>query len=125
MNVAHNTIFLLAFATGIWNLKPDLNWGLNSHTESQPNSPKFDPLRPIRQWLDQIVITDPKTARLICKLIPAQCPFERKITVFGHTLLRIPPLCKLNPLYEEVVSLRFRALCYLADVCGEDVSTYC
>ncbi|MDJ0569223.1 MAG: Mo-dependent nitrogenase C-terminal domain-containing protein [Pleurocapsa sp. MO_192.B19] len=23
------------------------------------------------------------------------------------------------------MSLRFRAICYLADVCGEDVSVYC
>jgi hypothetical protein len=37
----------------------------------------------------------------------------------------IPPMCKLNPLYEEVVGLRFRALCYLADDCGEDISQYC
>jgi len=34
-------------------------------------------------------------------------------------------MCKLNPLYEEVVALRFRALCYLADECGEDVTCYC
>jgi hypothetical protein len=43
----------------------------------------------------------------------------------GRKLFHIPPLCKLNPLYEEVVSLRFRALCYLADECGEDVTPYC
>ncbi len=41
-----------------------------------------------------------------------------------RTLLSIPPLCKLNPLYEQVVGLRFRALCYLADECGEDVTPY-
>jgi hypothetical protein len=28
-------------------------------------------------------------------------------------------------LYEEVVGLRFKAMCYLADVCGEDISQYC
>jgi hypothetical protein len=33
-------------------------------------------------------------------------------------------LCKLNPLYEQLVGLRFRALSYLADDCGEDVSQY-
>ena len=58
-------------------------------------------------------------------MIPAQCPFERDVKVFGHTLFHIPPLCKLNPLYEEVVALRFRAMCYLADECGEDISAYC
>jgi hypothetical protein len=61
----------------------------------------------------------------LCKLIPAQCPFERDVKFFGHTLFHIPPLCKLNPLYEEVVALRFRGLCYLADECGEDVTPYC
>ena len=39
--------------------------------------------------------------------------------------MQIPPLCKLNPVYEEVVYLRFRALCYLADCCGEDIQRYC
>nr|WP_317110593.1 Mo-dependent nitrogenase C-terminal domain-containing protein [Chroococcidiopsis sp. SAG 2025] len=34
-------------------------------------------------------------------------------------------MCKLNPLYEQVVALRFKALTYLADECGEDVSLYC
>ncbi|MFY8175362.1 Mo-dependent nitrogenase C-terminal domain-containing protein, partial [Planktothrix agardhii] len=27
--------------------------------------------------------------------------------------------------YEELVYLRFQALCYLADECGEDISAYC
>ncbi|MGK7890123.1 MAG: Mo-dependent nitrogenase C-terminal domain-containing protein, partial [Leptolyngbyaceae cyanobacterium] len=45
-------------------------------------------------------------------------------TVWGHTLFHIPPLCKLNPVYDELVALRFRALCYLADTCGEDIQAY-
>lgn len=49
--------------------------------------------------------------------------FSTKIK--DKTLFTIPPLCKLNPLYEEVIALRFRAQCYLADNCGEDVSLYC
>ena len=85
----------------------------------------FHPLKPIRQWLDQLDVRDRKMARTIASLIPAQCPFERTVTLFGRTLFHIPPLCKLNPLYEEFVSLRFRALCYLADECGEDISAYC
>lgn len=68
----------------------------------------------IRQWLDAIEIRNTKIAHLLCKLIPAQCPFERDI-VFGHKRIHIPPMCKLNPLYEELVGLRFRASCYLAD----------
>jgi hypothetical protein len=70
-------------------------------------------------------IKNAKFAHWVCRSIPAQCPFERDIVLFGYHLLHIPPLCKLNPLYEEVVGLRFRALCYLADECGEDVTPYC
>ena len=82
-------------------------------------------LQPVRQWLEVIEIHDPKVARFFCKMIPSQCPFERNIKLFGHSSFHIPPLCKLNPLYEQVVSLRFRSLSYLADVCGEDVTNYC
>lgn len=82
-------------------------------------------LQPIRQWLENFEIHNAKTARRIAKLIPSQCPFERDIQFFGYTVVRIPPLCKLNPFYEEFVSLRFRALCYLADECGEDIRHYC
>lgn len=81
-------------------------------------------LKPIKTWLNNFQVKNPKTARLICNLIPAQCPFERTIKMFGRTVLQIPPLCKLNPFYEEVVAMRFRALCYLADECGEDVSQF-
>ncbi|MBD1870362.1 Mo-dependent nitrogenase C-terminal domain-containing protein [Cyanobacteria bacterium FACHB-471] len=95
-------------------------------TELLPNANnKIDLFKPLRQWLDQIEIQNSKLAHLICKLIPAQCPFERDVVLFGRKLLHIPPMCKLNPFYEQVVSLRFRALCYLADECGEDVTPYC
>ncbi|NET59695.1 MAG: nitrogenase [Symploca sp. SIO2E6] len=87
--------------------------------------PTLNPLGSARQWLDQIEVDNPKQAHYLCRLIPSQCPFERDIKLFGHTLLHIPPLCKLNPLYEETVALRFRAMCYLADECGEDISAYC
>ncbi|AFZ12127.1 Mo-dependent nitrogenase family protein [Crinalium epipsammum PCC 9333] len=81
-------------------------------------------LQPVRHWLDGLEIHDPRVARFLGKLIPSQCPFERDIELFGHKIVHIPPLCKLNPLYEQLVSLRFRALSYLADDCGEDVSQY-
>jgi hypothetical protein len=84
-----------------------------------------DLLHPLRQYINQIEVNTPEFAHKLCEMIPAQCPFERDIAVFGRTLLYIPPLCKLNPFYEEVVALRFRALCYLADECGVDVSCYC
>ncbi|NJL21485.1 MAG: nitrogenase [Leptolyngbyaceae cyanobacterium SM1_3_5] len=83
------------------------------------------PLKPLRQWLDNVKVSTPNQAHTICKRIPSQCPFERDVTLFGRTLFHIPPLCKLNPLYDELVGLRFRALCYLADECGEDISQYC
>ncbi|MEW6492452.1 MAG: Mo-dependent nitrogenase C-terminal domain-containing protein [Cyanobacteriota bacterium] len=81
-------------------------------------------LRPGRQWLETIEMDDPKTARLLCLVIPAACPFERDIQLFGHTLFHIPPLCKFNPFYEQFVKLRFRALSFLADECGEYISAY-
>jgi hypothetical protein len=87
--------------------------------------PKWDLLSPIRQLLNNTKIDNPKFARFLCRLIPAQCPFERDINLFGRTLFHIPPMCKLNPFYEEFVMLRFRALSYLADECGEDVRRFC
>jgi hypothetical protein len=85
----------------------------------------FDLLSPLRQRLDQLEIQNSSMAHWICRVVPSQCPFERDVTVFGRRIGHIPPLCKLNPLYEEVVSLRFRALCYLVEVCGEDIQCYC
>lgn len=92
------------------------------HLSSRPG---VDILQPLRQWLDNFDIHSAKLAHQICRLIPSQCPFERDIKFWGRTLFHIPPMCKLNPLYEQVVGLRFRALCYLADECGEDVTPYC
>lgn len=85
----------------------------------------IDLLAPLRQRLDNIEIGDRNFAHRICKLIPSQCPFEREIKLLGRTIVKIPPMCKLNPVYNELVALRFRAICYLADICGEDVSVYC
>ncbi|BFM38149.1 Mo-dependent nitrogenase C-terminal domain-containing protein [Synechocystis sp. LKSZ1] len=101
------------------------------HTLCDPESqileqahPHPDLLHPMKDWLDGMAIHDPRLARFICKLVPPQCPFERDVTLFGHKLVHIPPLCKLNPLYEQLVGLRFRALSYLADDCKEDISDY-
>ena len=94
--------------------------GAPKPTEKQPR----DPLKPVRQWLDGLDIQDPEVARFLCKMIPSQCPFERDITLFGKKVVHIPPMCKLNPLYEQLVGLRFKALSYLADDCKEDVSSY-
>lgn len=75
---------------------------------------QLDLLRPLRKKLDAIEINHLKLAQFLCRVIPATCPFERDIQLFGHLIARIPPLCKLNPLYYQLVGLRFRALCYLA-----------
>ncbi|XWK86828.1 MAG: Mo-dependent nitrogenase C-terminal domain-containing protein [Phormidium sp.] len=83
-----------------------------------------DVLQPVRKFLDDMEIDSPYMARFLCKMIPPQCPFERDIVLFGHKVIHIPPMCKLNPLYEQLVGLRFRALSYLADECKEDISQY-
>lgn len=64
-----------------------------------------------------IPTTKADLAILICKLIPAHCPFERDVVVRGHKLFHVPPLCKLNPAYGALISLRFRALAYLERHC--------
>jgi hypothetical protein len=105
-----------------------INNNKQNNQKTQPKgfrSTKVDMLNPVRNWLNKIQVNNPTLAHRLCQMIPTQCPFERKIELFGHTILNIPPLCKLNPLYNEVVALRFRAICYLADECGEDVSCYC
>ncbi len=82
-----------------------------------------DPLSPIRGWMDSIQVRNPKVARFLCRMIPSQCPFERDVVLFGKKVMHVPAMCKLNPLYDQVVGLRFRALNYLADK-GEDVTDY-
>lgn len=94
---------------------------LSSLQANHSNRQRFDLLAPLRQWLDRIEIHDRQLARLLCKAIPAQCPFERDIVLLGRKVAHIPPMCKLNPLYDQFVGLRFRSLCYLVDECGETI----
>lgn len=82
-------------------------------------------LNQIRAQLDSIEINDSNLARLLCQIIPSHCPFEKTVSILGRKLFQIPPLCKLNPFYEEVIGLRFKCLSYLVDECGEDVTKYC
>ncbi|AFZ34061.1 Mo-dependent nitrogenase family protein [Stanieria cyanosphaera PCC 7437] len=84
-----------------------------------------NPLRFIQKQFDNLEIKSEQVARQIVRLIPAQCPFAREVRLFGRVMFRIPPLCKLNPLYEQLMTLRFRALCFLAEQCGEDITIYC
>lgn len=111
-------------------LDPAIDSFLKQEPSAQPSitiapyAPPHDALDPLRDWLDGLDIQDPRVARFLCKMIPSQCPFERDVTLFGRKIVHIPPLCKINPLYEQMVGLRFRALSYLADDCGEDISPY-
>lgn len=83
----------------------------------------FDLFYPLRLWVNNIEVKNEKFAHFLCNLIPCSCPFERDVTIFGHTF-HIPALCKLNPLYNETVSLRLRALIYLEGDCEEDITQY-
>ncbi|MBD2681322.1 MULTISPECIES: Mo-dependent nitrogenase C-terminal domain-containing protein [Nostoc] len=80
------------------------------------NLHQLDLLNPIRNKLDSIIICNSQQAELLCKLIPASCPFARDIKIFNRAIVHIPPLCKINPLYEQLMGLRFRAQCYLAEL---------
>jgi Mo-dependent nitrogenase C-terminus len=95
----------------------------NYHPPNYKRSGFVDILKPLRRLVDGITVKNARLAHLICRVIPCCCPFERDINLFGKTY-HIPALCKFNPLYNEVVSLRLRALCFLSDECGEDVTKY-
>lgn len=123
MNVPHSTIEDSQVTTWIWTEQQNVTVG--DINNDRGGKKRFDLLQPLRRILDNMDVQDPELAHRLCEMIPAQCPFERDVKLFGRSLFHIPPLCKLNPLYEEVSNLRFRALCYLADECGEDVSRYC
>lgn len=105
------------------NTMSDLNLTFHSdlHSGQTAHTLRIDALHPVRQWLDRVPVKNPTLARILYKLIPGHCPFERDIVVFGRKLAHIPPLCKLNPLYDQFVGLRFRSMCYLVDVCGETI----
>jgi hypothetical protein len=113
-NNQRNTLSSLATPVGA---------SIQSTKKYQVSKLKGDGLQPLREWLDTIEIQNPKVAKLVAKVIPAQCPFERDIILFGLKVAHIPPMCKLNPLYDELVGLRFRALCYLTEQCGEDIQS--
>lgn len=123
MSVSDSTIENRTLTTWAWIDQPNLI----TATSFPPTvkKKKIDLLQPLRRMLDRLDVKERELAHRLCQIIPAQCPFERDVKLFGHTLFHIPPICKINPLYEEVISLRFRALCYLADECGEDISPYC
>ena len=82
----------------------------------------LDIFQPVRRWIEGIPVENEKTAHRIVSIIPADCPFERDVKIFRRTVAHIPPMCKLNPLYDQLVMLRFKAMCYLVDECGVDAA---
>ncbi|MCJ2541916.1 Mo-dependent nitrogenase C-terminal domain-containing protein [Thermostichus vulcanus] len=92
---------------------------MTSHSPYHLSNPSQGHLNPftwlvhrLRHWLDGIAITNPRQAAWICRLIPASCPFERDIRL-GSRTVHIPALCRINPLYEQLIALRLRASSYL------------
>ena len=85
------------------------------HFTTSPTTKKRGVLDLIRQWIETIEISNLQLARLLSQLIPNSCPFERDIQLLGHNF-HIPPLCKLNPFYESLMILRFRALNCIAKI---------
>ena len=82
------------------------------------------PFNIIKKRLENLEISTTEKAEKIVNLIPSTCPFAREIRIFNHLLFTIPPLCKLNPFYEDLMMLRLRALSFLCEM-GEDVTPYC
>ena len=74
----------------------------------------WKPLDSLKQWLDDLDPRDERISSFIVQLIPSQCPFERDIILFGRKLVHVPAMCKINPLYEQLVALRFRCLGHLS-----------
>ena len=103
-----------------------VQWNAATPLSAKPlKAPHKNVLQPVKDWLDGWEVHDPKVAHFVCKMIPPQCPFERDVVLFGRKIVHIPAMCQINPLYEQLVGMRFRALCYLADDCKEDISSYC
>lgn len=100
----------------------ELRIKLEANSDHEEHHP--DLLEPVKEWLDHMDIHDSRLANLICKVVPSQCPFERDVVLFGRKIMHIPAMCEINPLYDQLVGLRFRSLTYLADK-GEDISKYC
>jgi hypothetical protein len=97
----------------------------NYHLPNYKDSGSFELLKPLQRWIDGIEIKNYCFAHFqkFCQLIPCCCHFDRDINLSGRTF-HIPALCKISPLYKEVVALPFRALSYLADECGEDITKF-
>ena len=99
MNVVQHKIQSLHLRTWISNFQDKYLTveGKKSTSHNSYRRAKVDLLSPLRKWLDNVEIKSSQVAHRICQLIPSQCPFEREVRFFGRTLVKIPPMCKLNP----------------------------
>lgn len=79
-------------------------------------TPKLDPLVPVRRWLAALEIPSRSVAELICRWVPNTCSAGYSLRWQGRIWLHLPPLCKLNPLHEELLDLRFRAADFLYEL---------
>lgn len=84
----------------------------------------ISPFNYIKNKLESWEIKEKEVAQKIVALIPSQCPFAKDIYWCDRKVFTIPPLCKINPFYEDLMMLRFKALCFLSEI-GEDITPYC
>ena len=73
----------------------------------------WKPFAPLKQWLDSLDLGDEMIFSFVVQLFPSQCPFERDfIFLVACWSLSFPPMCKIHPLFEQLVALRFRCICH-------------
>jgi len=76
---------------------------------------RLELLRSVRHWLDALEVREPRVARLLCKLIPAQCPFERDIKLFGKSL-SYATVVQAQPALRTISWPTLRSMCYLEGI---------
>jgi hypothetical protein len=78
---------LASVRSTLYNLKQEMPAEVGASPLQAPHGEgKVDPLKPAREWLDQLEVHDPRLARFLCKMIPSQCPFERDVVLFKKKL---------------------------------------
>lgn len=84
IGTSNENVILSAFVNG--SIEKNQSVIKNKLSKTQSNL-----LQPLRQWLDSLDIQNQKLAKFIAKLIPAQCPFERDIILFGRKITIFRP----------------------------------
>ena len=49
----------------------------------------------------------------ILAAIPSQCPLAKRVNILGRSYLIQP--CKLNPFYDQIMNIKFKAMQRLAE----------